>query len=113
MKKLLTFCILAAAVCGCHKKMSPSAPVVTPAVVAVDSIAVNAKNAADMGMVASGKTVYEAKCSKCHGLKDPAKYTQERWVGLVNWMAPRAKVVDDEKAQILAHVQHNAKDAIK
>ena len=113
MKKLLTICIIVTSICSCHKKMLPTAPVVTPVVVPIDSVAVNAKNAADMGVVDAGKTVYEVKCSKCHGLKDPAKYTQERWVGLVNWMAPRAKVVDNEKAQILAYVQHNAKDAIK
>jgi len=115
MKKLLVLVIIAVTVISCHKKMTPSATVVTapPAPVVVDSAAVNKMNAMNTTMVAAGQQVFVAKCGKCHGLKDPANYTQERWVGLVNWMAPKAKATDEEKSQVLAYVQHNAKDAVK
>ncbi len=113
MKKLFAICIIVVAICSCHKKMSPAKPVEPMPPVVLDSAAINIRNAGNMAMVDAGKIVYEAKCGKCHGLKDPEKYTQERWVGLVNWMAPRAKVMDEEKTQVLAYVQHNAKDAVK
>ena len=121
MKKLLALVIIAVTVVSCHKKMTPSATVATtvtaptvPTVpVVVDSAAVNKMNAMNTTMVAAGQQVYVAKCGKCHGLKDPANYTQVRWVGLVNWMAPKAKATDEEKSQVLAYVQHNAKDAEK
>ena len=113
MKKLITLCIIVVAICSCHKKMSPQKPSAPIPEIVLDSAAMNMKNAGNMVMVDAGKIVYEAKCGKCHGLKEPVKYTQERWVGIVNWMAPRAKVMDEEKTQVVAYVQHFAKDAIK
>lgn len=62
-------------------------------------------------LIAAGKKVYESSCNRCHGLFSPNEFTQERWVGLVNWMAPKARLSDEEKAQVLAYVQRNAKDA--
>ena len=113
MKNLFTLAIVAIVICSCHKKMSPAKPVVVAPHISTDSAVIAGNNANDPAMVGAGKMVYEAKCARCHGLKDPANYTQARWVGLVNSMAPRAKATDEEKGQILAYVQHNAKDAVK
>lgn len=68
-------------------------------------------NRVNAPLIAAGKKVYEASCNRCHGLFSPNEFTQERWVGLVNWMAPKARLSDEEKAQVLAYVQRNAKDA--
>ena len=112
MRKLLTLVIMVIGVYSCSHKVTPAAPVAatTPP---VDSVHTVTATVEDATMVANGKLVYEAKCGKCHGLVAPEKFTKERWVGLVNWMAPKAKTTDEEKAEVLAYVQHNAKDAVK
>jgi hypothetical protein len=58
-----------------------------------------------------GQRVFETRCGRCHGLKVPMNYTQAAWGNLVDKMAPRAKLTEDEKAQVLAYVRANAKDA--
>ena len=70
-------------------------------------------NNSSMEYLASGKVLFETKCSKCHELKQPVTYTQQRWVGIINWMSNKAKLSPEEKANILAYVQHNAQDAPK
>ena len=67
----------------------------------------------NMSMLAAGEKTYNASCGRCHDLKAPAAYTTERWVGIMNWMAPKAKLDSMQKVQVLAYVQHNAKDAVK
>ncbi|CAN5405277.1 hypothetical protein BH09BAC1_BH09BAC1_22540 [soil metagenome] len=37
-----------------------------------------------------GKTLYEAKCGNCHGLKKPSSKTQEQWQQIVPRMAVKA-----------------------
>lgn len=114
MKKLCTLALITLTIFSCSKKMTPAKSMATTSPATMDSTAsANSSNASNVVMVTAGQAVYVAKCGKCHGLKDPANYTQERWVGLVNAMAPRAKATDEEKGQILAYVQHNAKDAPK
>jgi len=118
MKKLLTLVIIVFTIFSCNKKMSPAkpvtvlAPVMSAPLVVTDSAAINKLATMNASTLAASQKVYVAKCGKCHELKNPADYTQEKWVDLVNWMAPRAKANDIEKGQILAYVQHNAKDAV-
>lgn len=107
MKKLVTLAILAVAICSCSHKTAPAKAVVAETRPVDQSVAINA------ALVAEGQKVYVGKCGKCHGLKEPANYTKERWVGLVDWMAPKANATPEEKARVLAYVQHNAKDAVK
>lgn len=56
-----------------------------------------------------GQATYTAKCGRCHGLKNTADYTADRWVGIMQSMAPKARLDDTEKANVLAYVQANAK----
>jgi cytochrome c5 len=56
-----------------------------------------------------GKEVYEAKCGRCHDLKTPDTYNEVRWVKIVDWMAPKAKLDAAEKEVVLAYVTLNAK----
>jgi hypothetical protein len=82
---------------GCSHKTTPpqSSATMAPAVVAGDA--------------SVGKTIYTAKCGRCHGLKDPANYTSTEWVPILNTMAAKAKLDDTEKANVNAYVQANAK----
>jgi mono/diheme cytochrome c family protein len=54
--------------------------------------------------LAQGRTLYIAKCSGCHTLRVPTKYSEDRWPSLLDKMQKRAKISDDEKAQILHYV---------
>lgn len=37
-----------------------------------------------------GKSLYEQKCDRCHGLKDPAGYTREQWHQITPKMVEKA-----------------------
>ncbi|MES2429968.1 MAG: hypothetical protein V4556_03465 [Bacteroidota bacterium] len=103
MKKAIVLSIIVIAVFGCSKKVTPTTtstttPTETPAPMVVAET-----------NIASGRITYEAKCGRCHALPIPQNFTATRWVGLVDWMAPKAKLTDAEKANVLAYVQANAK----
>ena len=119
MKKLTIVLLFAAGVYSCAKKVTPTStakteqpPVEAPAPPPPPPVAAIAEKPSS-DLIASGQRVFETRCGKCHGLKNPGNYTQVRWVDLVNVMAPKARITDEEKAQVLAYVQHNAKDAPK
>ena len=78
--------------------------VTSPVVIATSDAAPN-----DLSMVESGKTVYSTKCGRCHDLKNAADYTAERWEKILDEMAPKAKLSDDEKKQVAAYVNANCK----
>jgi cytochrome c5 len=89
-----------------NKKTEPiqtqATPVTIPAVEKpiVNTPAVNMDN---------GKQVYYVKCAKCHQAKAPDLYTADRWIKIVDWMGPRAKITELEKENILAYVKAFAK----
>ena len=56
-----------------------------------------------------GQATYNTKCGKCHGLKVTADFTADRWVSIMQVMAPKARLDDTEKANVLAYVKANAK----
>jgi hypothetical protein len=82
----------------------PNAPVVKNpnALEAID-------NPRETPQVLEGKTTYKTKCAKCHDAKDPQSYDAAKWVKVVDWMAPRAKLDANEKANVLAYVTLYAK----
>jgi mono/diheme cytochrome c family protein len=105
MKKIFSLAIIALVTYSCNKKMSPSKP---PVPLVVEVPAVKSNKVTDPVMLESGKNLFVANCGKCHDLPVPAHYNSERWVSLVNWMAPKAKLTESEKAQVLYYVQNNA-----
>jgi hypothetical protein len=92
MKKLFVISLLTIAVWSCSHKTTPSQATATT------SPAIDA-----------GKSIYIAKCQRCHGLKDPADYTANQWVPILDNMAKKAALTDDEKANVLAYVDANAR----
>src|SRR4051812_30852492 len=56
-----------------------------------------------------GKTIYLSHCAKCHKYQLPEFHTTDQWVGIINKMAPKAKLDTDQKAAVLAFVQQSAK----
>lgn len=59
--------------------------------------------------IKAGQETYNAKCGRCHGLKVTTDYTSDRWISIMQVMAPKARLDDTEKANVLAYVQANAK----
>lgn len=65
--------------------------------------------ATDEATISLGKSVFEARCGRCHGLKDVTAYTEQRWDGILRTMAPRARLTETETQQVAAYVKVNAK----
>lgn len=57
--------------------------------------------------IAQGKTIYENNCAKCHALPTPTAFSDEKWVGVMNWMAPKAKITDEQKALAYLYVTNS------
>lgn len=56
-----------------------------------------------------GMATFNSKCGKCHGLKPASDYTADRWANIMQVMAPKARLTDTEKENVLAYVRANAK----
>jgi len=50
-----------------------------------------------------GKTLFETKCTQCHGLKKPASKTESEWQQIIPIMAKRAE--KEHKQLITGHDQ--------
>ena len=59
--------------------------------------------------VKSGKDLYDNRCGKCHKLFAATDYSIKRWPGILDSMQPKAKITDEQKAQILAYLSSEAK----
>ena len=84
-----------------------SIPPPPPAPLKVDVKPVEDKK--KMAMIATGKEVYSVKCSKCHEAHEPKEFNEAKWVKLIDWMGPRAKLEANDKEAVLAYVKANAK----
>nr|WP_314493069.1 cytochrome C [uncultured Chryseobacterium sp.] len=54
--------------------------------------------------IAQGKTIYESSCNRCHKLYDPTQFTSVQWVGIMNAMAPKAKLTDEQHQWVYDYV---------
>ena len=52
----------------------------------------------------SGRRLYVDKCSGCHGLRQPAKYSETEWLKIMGEMKSRAGVKEAETSQILVYL---------
>jgi mono/diheme cytochrome c family protein len=115
MKKILFASALVIAAAACSHKTSPAATTTTTTNTGTTASApapeAAGSRATANATVEAGHTVYTAKCGRCHGLKDPGNYTAERWEPILKAMAPKAKLSEEETAQVRAYVQANAKKA--
>ena len=59
--------------------------------------------------LATAAQLYNARCGKCHDLPATTDFTAEEWKPIMDRMAPKAKLTDDEKNWVLAYVSSNAK----
>jgi len=59
--------------------------------------------------VATGKSIYEGKCGKCHKLFEPKKYNATQWTKWVNRMAPKAGLSAEEKELVYKYLTQDSK----
>ena len=98
-----------------ENKGSTAATTSTANAAATVTTAARPTNATGTGTGASsseaiaGQTIYNEKCNRCHGLKVVSDYTADRWVSIMQVMAPKARLTEVEKANVLVYVKANAK----
>ncbi len=54
--------------------------------------------------LAQGKAIFTNSCSKCHDLPNPGDHTAQEWVGIMNWMAPKAKLNDAQHQMVYDYI---------
>ncbi|KPE51420.1 c-type cytochrome [Chryseobacterium indologenes] len=54
--------------------------------------------------IAQGKVIFENSCGKCHKLPDPTSHTSVQWVGIMNSMAPKAKLNDEQHQWVYDYI---------
>ena len=59
---------------------------------------------ANLTKLKQGKELYINKCAECHSLKQPEKYSVDKWVKLVKVMSKKAKINEEQASSILHYV---------
>src|SRR5690606_26752319 len=54
--------------------------------------------------LALGKTVFENSCGRCHDLPNPTSHSAQDWVGIMNRMAPKAKLNDGQHQLVYDYI---------
>lgn len=54
--------------------------------------------------IAQGKTIFENSCGRCHKLPEPTSYNSVQWVGIMNSMAPKAKLTEGQHQWVYDYV---------
>ena len=113
MRPAFIICIAVCTIFGCAKKTTPTGSAdnkaagetKTTTVTKVTTTTVTSESS----MSIAGHSTFEAKCGRCHGLKEPSKYTVTEWVPILNKMAVKARLDSTEKANVLAYVTFHSK----
>lgn len=54
--------------------------------------------------IAQGKTIFDNSCGRCHKLPDPTAHNSVQWVGIMNSMAPKAKLTDEQHQWVYDYI---------
>ena len=104
MKKIiLVFVIVACALSACHKKAIPT--ITTRKTDPPPPISGTVDIKPDIG---AGKTIFTARCSRCHDLPAPAKYTVQRWEVILKLMLPKARLSEEQEIHVTAYIKKNS-----
>lgn len=112
MKKFWVIAFCSMVLWACSQKIAP-ANTAAPTTSAASEIKPAEMARINQPLLDKGRKVFENRCSRCHALKQPGSYEQQKWVQILERMAPKAQLDETQKAAVLAYVQHYAKDAPK
>ena len=56
----------------------------------------------------TGKTIFTNRCGNCHGLPKPDDFTAKRWEGILSYMAPKARLSNEQSIHVTAYLKANA-----
>lgn len=68
-----------------------------------------AKNNVTLVNLQEGRKLYINKCSSCHNLHAPGKYSPEGWQKVLKKMQPKAKITDSQKDLIFGYLTSEIK----
>lgn len=54
--------------------------------------------------LSKGQTIFENSCGKCHDLPNPADHSAQDWVGIMNAMAPKAKLTAEQHEMVYDYI---------
>ena len=54
--------------------------------------------------LAQGKVIFGNSCGKCHDLPSPTNHNARDWVGIMNSMAPKAKLNDEQHQMVYDYI---------
>ena len=86
-----TFLIAAFGAIGLMFSCSPKTPVSGTNVITAEHLA-------------QGKVVYDNSCGKCHDLPSPTDHSAQDWVGIMNSMAPKAKLNEAQHQMVYDYI---------
>jgi hypothetical protein len=112
MRSVFILSLLIFTVFSCAKKTVPAATTENKTVSetkAPDEIKTATTTLTESSTAIAGHETFNAKCGRCHGLKNPSDYTVEQWKPILDKMAPRARLDSTEKANVFAYVSFYAK----
>ncbi len=54
--------------------------------------------------LAQGKTIYDSACKRCHDLPEPTDFSAQDWVGIMNSMAPKARLNAEQHQMVYDYI---------
>lgn len=54
--------------------------------------------------LSKGQSIFENSCGKCHDLPNPADHSAQDWVGIMNRMAPKAKLTEEQHQLVYDYI---------
>ena len=88
MKKIFAVTALLALVVSCTPKVNVA----------------NEPTKSSAQQIAQGKTIFENSCGKCHKLPDPTAHSAADWVGIMNRMAPKSKLTEEQHQWVYDYI---------
>jgi uncharacterized protein YcfL len=59
-----------------------------------------------------GRTIFNTACVSCHSYEKPTSRTEEKWVHILDEMAPKAKLDANQKKKVLEYVLSTRADQL-